>query len=273
MLKVFFGHHKCASQWSTLIIERLCNELGWKLVIAYQGTIDEKGSLAQLIEDEDPDFLIIPESRQSRVMEIPVPFKGFHIIRDPRDIIVSCYFSHKTTHKAKQQIPTKEHKQKLNELPFEEGMDYEISISKVFIENLYSWEFTDDRIFETKFDDVTKDPERTFADILEFLEVIKPGKKNPLLGLISLYNRIMKRTRLTALCVKVNYSSRNRLYEILKELNFGNLQKGPRKSLGDTTDHYRTGKSGDFRNHLTKEQEDRLLSYFPGILQKMNFKE
>lgn len=273
MLKVFFGHHKCASQWSTLIIERLCNELGWKLVIAYQETIDKHGSLAQLIKDESPEFLIIPESRQSRVSEINIPFKGFHIIRDPRDIIVSCYFSHKTTHKVKQQIPTAEHKQKLNELPFEEGMDYEISVSKVFIENLYSWDFSDDRIFETKFDEVTKDPKISFANILVFLEVIKPGKGHPSIGLIAFYNRVMRRVRLHTLCIKMKYSTRSRLQRILKELNFGNLQKGPRKSLGDTTDHYRTGRSGDFRNHLTKEQEDRLLSYFPGILQKMNFEE
>jgi hypothetical protein len=117
MLRVFFGQHKCASQWVTLVIERICNELGWKSVYAYEKVRTEHGGLRALINDENPDFLIIPESNVELVGEIDRPFQGFHVIRDPRDIVVSGYFSHKGSHLLSPAGVTMEHREKLQTLP------------------------------------------------------------------------------------------------------------------------------------------------------------
>jgi hypothetical protein len=269
MLRVFFGHHKCASQWITLVIERMCNEMGWKYICAYQNTINKYKGIQDLIDIEKPDFLILPESTHKRTLEIRVEYKGFHIIRDPRDIIVSCYFSHKNSHKITKFIPTQEHKDMLQSLSKKDGMDYEISISKVFIENLFQWNYNYNNILETRFEILTNSSIEEFERIFTFLDILK--NDNPTSQFVYQYNRILKRLNINALIYKVeNYSSKQ-LRKTLQDLSFDNLKNENNKNLGNTSSHYRKGVSQDWKNHLTKEQEQKIIEYFPGILQKLDY--
>ena len=270
MLRIFFGNHKCASQWTTLIIERVCNEMAWKSFCAYQDEINKHGSLQQLIDKEKPDFLIIPESSKERIAEIKTDFFGFHIARDPRDIIVSCYFSHKKSHKISNYIPTLAHRKKLQELPKKEGIDYEISISKVFIENLYNWEYDYPNIVETKFEKITDSPQEEFENIFDFLGLFET-KNNPLFSLMCYYNRVLQKLKIKKMGIRLTSYSKNQLAKTLKELSFQSLKKGETIGLGDTSNHYRKGVSGDWKNHLTPEQEQTIVAFFPDVLQKLNY--
>ncbi len=270
MLKVFFGHHKCASQWITLVIERICNELGLKSVCAFQYTIDNYGSLQKLIDIERPDFLILPESNHKRTQEIQVEYKGFHIIRDPRDIIVSCYFSHKKSHKISRFIPTAEHRERLQSLPKQEGLDYEISISKVFIENLYEWNYNYNNIFESKFEIITNSPKNELINIFSFLDFFEENTSK-LFSLLCYFNRIMQKLRLNFLKIRLEKYTTKQLERTLNDLSFESLKAGTNKGLGKTSSHYRKGSSGDWKNHLTDEQEKKILNYFPNILKKLGY--
>ena len=270
MLRVFFGHHKCASQWITLIIERMCNEMGWKSICAYQDTINKYKSLQHLIETEKPDFLILPESSHNRTIEIKSEYFGFHIIRDPRDIIVSCYFSHKKSHKISNYIPTLEHREKLNILSKKEGINYEFSISYVFIENLYRWKYNYSNIYETKFEVLTQHPEQEFYKILSFLTILK-DQGSFMDGLIYNYNRFCRKTHLTPFVIKLNKYNKNQLNRIIRQLSFKNLKQEKNKNLGRTTSHYRKGESGDWKNHLDESQEKMILDFFPNILEKLKY--
>lgn len=270
MLRVFFGHHKCASQWVTLIIERICNEMGLKSICAYQDTINKYGSLQHLLEIEKPDFLILPESNHNRTLEIKSEYLGFHIIRDPRDIIVSCYFSHKKSHKISNYIPTLEHREKLNVLPKKEGLDFEFSISHVFIENLYHWKYNYSNIYETKFEILTQYPEQEFYKILSFLDMLE-DKENFVKGLIYDFNRFFKKMQLNPFIIRLNKYNKNQLNKIIKQLSFANLKTEKNKNLGKTTSHYRKGESGDWKNHLDATQEKMILDFFPNILEKLKY--
>lgn len=270
MLKVFFGHHKCASQWIALVIERVCNEMALKSFCAYQDEINKYGSLQSLIDKEKPDFLIIPESNKDRIKEIKMDFLGFHTVRDPRDIIVSCYFSHKKSHKISNYIPTIEHRNKLQQLPKKEGIDYEITISKVFIENLYNWEYNNPNILETKFEKITSSPQEEFEKIFNFLGFFEI-KETILLSLICYYNRMLRKLKINKWTIRLTNYSKSQLQKTLKDLSFQSLKKGKFIGLGNTSNHYRKGVSGDWKNHLTPEQEQTILAFFPEILQKLNY--
>lgn len=270
MLRVFFGHHKCASQWVTLVIERMCNELGWKSVCAFQYTIDKYGSLQKFIDEEKPDFLILPESTHERTLEIKVDYKGFHIIRDPRDIIVSCYFSHKKSHKISRFIPTAEHREKLQLLSKEEGLDYEISISKVFIENIYEWNYNYDNIFESKFEIITNSPKSELVNIYSFLDLLEENT-SIVFSLMCYFNRVMQKLKINFFKIKLKKYTGEQLEKTLNELSFESLKAGKNKGLGKTSSHYRQGSSGDWMNHLSDEQEKKILNYFPNILDKLGY--
>ncbi|MBK8580930.1 MAG: sulfotransferase domain-containing protein [Flavobacteriales bacterium] len=271
MLRVFFGQHKCASQWATLVIERICNEIGWRSLTAYGVLIREHGGLRALLQHEKPDFLIIPESNAELIKEIDQPFRGLHIIRDPRDIIVSGYFSHKKPHPLSPKGVTVEHREKLQTLPEEGGIDLEIAtLGRIPLSNLYHWDYENPWILETEFKRITNAPFEEFSRILEFMEMI--GEKNDsLFAAQCFYNRAVKKAGVKAMQIRSEKYARHQLRKSLDELSFANLKKGGLKRLGQKTDHYRKGKSGDWQDHLSLRQEEEITRIFPGIFEKLGY--
>lgn len=271
MLRIFFGQHKCASQWTTLLIERMCNELGWRCLSAYGTLIREHGGLKALIEHEKPDFLIIPESNVELLKEIEQSFRGLHIIRDPRDIIVSGYFSHMKSHPLSPQGVTLAHREKLQTLPKEDGIDLEITtLGRIPLRNLYEWDYSNPSIREIEFKQITDAPFQEFTKILEFMELLE--KKNDLLFNVQcFYNRVVKKLGLDALRLRSEKYSAHQLCKSLEQLSFANLKKGRLKRLGQKAAHYRKGKTGDWKDHLTPRQEDEITRIFPGIFDKLGY--
>ena len=272
MLRVFFGQHKCASKWVTLLIERMCNEMGWKSAIAYRAHVDEHGGLRPFIEKQRPDFLIIPESDISLVGEIPVPFKGFHLIRDPRDLVVSGYFSHLKVHDLTtnpEQGVTAEHRRQLEELPKEQGIDLEIAtIARIPLEHLYEWNYRNPDILEVKFEQLTADTYKEMMAILTFLDMEGPTNRFPF-ALRCYINRLLKRAKIRG--PRTDRYSGSQLRKTLRDLSFENLKRGKPWWLNQKGAHYRKGKAGDWRHHLTDRQEREIDRIFPGILQKLGY--
>lgn len=274
MLRVFFGRHKSASTWATLIIERLCNELAWKCVTAYKIVIDEHGSLAALIEKEKPDFLIIPEADAGQIEQLPASFRGFHITRDPRDLIVSGYFSHLKVH-ALVDSPeigvTAEHRAKLQSLSKEEGIDLEIAtIGRIPLQHLYEWDYDDPRIMEVKFEELTKTPYASFERVFGFLEILAPDAGTAF-GARCLYNRLIRKAGLGGLRIPADRYTHKQLRKTLDDLSFENLKRGKPWWLHQNKAHYRKGKAGNWKEHLSERQEREIFSLFPGMMEKLGY--
>lgn len=272
MLRVFFGQHKCASKWVTLLIERICNEMGWKSCIAYRARINGHGSLERLLQHEQPDFLIIPESDHGMLQEIQGPFKGFHVIRDPRDLVVSGYFSHLKVHELTSDISqgvTAGHREQLQALPKDQGLDLEIAtIARVPLQHLYEWDYRDPRIWEVKFEQLTTDPHKEFSSILSFLAMEEP--KNDLLFAMQCYtNRLLKRAGLPRF--RAHHYSRMQMRKTLRDLSFENLRSGRPWWLNQKGAHYREGKAGNWREHLDARHEQAIVDAFPGILENLGY--
>lgn len=249
----------------------MCNELGWKCLSAYRVLINEHGSLRALIEREKPDFLIIPESNMELIKEIDQPFRGFHIIRDPRDIIVSGYFSHMKSHALSSHGVTLEHRQKLQALSKEQGIDLEIAtLGRIPLSNLYQWDYGNPSIHETEFKQITNDPIQEFTRIFAFMEMLE--EKNDLIFTVQcLYNRAMKKIGLKTMQIRSERYSAHQLRKTLEQLSFANLKRGRLRRLGQKAAHYRKGKSGDWKNHMTAQQEDEINRVFPGIIGKLGY--
>jgi hypothetical protein len=97
-IRAYFGHHKAASKWATAILDDLAASLGLRTLTIY-GSCDGHGypSLGAAVADTSPDLLIDSNAWQVDADSLG-PVGGFHMIRDPRDMIVSGYFSHRYSH-------------------------------------------------------------------------------------------------------------------------------------------------------------------------------
>ena len=90
----YFGQHKCASTWVIGILYDISAVLGLK---TYEKQIVLIPSPHETIVERNPDFYFCQTSDYAKTTALPV-FKEFHVIRDPRDIAVSGYYSHLYSH-------------------------------------------------------------------------------------------------------------------------------------------------------------------------------
>ncbi len=84
-----FGYHKCGTKLLGKIFSSLCLRFGWKYV-SVPGVTDK-------IPRADLVFFL---HSQVDYEKLPENFIGIHMVRDPRDVIVSGYLYHKRTTEA-----------------------------------------------------------------------------------------------------------------------------------------------------------------------------
>src|SRR5712671_589977 len=75
-------HHKAGTVWLHNVFIRICQEYGLTFY---------KGMAAKLPKEFD---VFCPGNSELQAGQVPAPFKGLHMIRDPRDIIISGCFYH-----------------------------------------------------------------------------------------------------------------------------------------------------------------------------------
>ena len=88
----YFGHHKCATQWIQDIVRDACAELTLRQTI-YNSPREFGNDLPAALRTSPTDFLCYPTAVAHHVSGLS-GYRAFHVVRDPRDIVVSAYFSH-----------------------------------------------------------------------------------------------------------------------------------------------------------------------------------
>lgn len=96
--------------------------------------------------------------------DVPDRFRGTHIVRDPRDLIVSGYFYHLRTgeswcvepNPANDDVPAGvSYQVHLRSLPLEEGLIFEMEhVSGGQIDRMLSWNYRRPEFMELKFEDI-----------------------------------------------------------------------------------------------------------------------
>jgi hypothetical protein len=161
---------------------------------------------------------------------IPKPerFKTFYIVRDPRDAVVSWYYSARFSHNLIDPIPWL--RERLNAVDFEDGMIF-------LIDTLAEWQFFDGQ--RSWFARGRADPAvRIFR-----YEDLANGEIAFLRELFGYLDVRMSDDELTGL------SERHA---------FAKYSKGREKGMEDQTSHYRRGSSGDWREKFT----ERIRNHF-----------
>lgn len=96
----------------------------------------------------------------------PYPHKLVYIFRDPRDIVVSGYFSGLATHREYGTVA--EHRAKLRDLSTSDGMLYALEYGKAHVQNMATWvDVADPNVATWRLEDISADPGSAVPAILK----------------------------------------------------------------------------------------------------------
>jgi len=246
----YFGHHKCASHW----IARVCQALSKKNGVSFT-YIDFftsiEPSLGQWVAGQGNGFLAYANAHPGHVATLQ-SFKGFHVIRDPRDIIVSGYFSHRNSHHTVNLPELEAHQNKLTECSKEEGIFLEMEYSRELRRNgvdigllssLENWDYQQDNILEIKYEDLIADPAGMYTQIFSFLGLMKSP------------------------------ADHSELLSILDHYSFKNLSGGRTRGTENKQNHFRKGVSGDWKNHFSQDHIDFFKQEYGDLLIRLDYEQ
>jgi hypothetical protein len=273
VIRSFYSHHKTASTWGRMIVAEACSALRWTMrPIMAAPHWEGYPTPGAMVRDVQPDMLIVTDPTDERKAELP-PTLGFHLIRDPRDIVVSSYFSHMNSHPTKfwnlewpELVP---HREALRTVDHDAGLMKEIDFSGWMIDTMATWDYNQPGMLEVKMEDLTADPLAGWTRIFEHMDMLEPEGDRAFASTArmtwNLSIRLEKpksvswvREKLHLPKIRLSRLPRRFLDDTLERHSFSSLAGG--RSIGETdvNSHYRRGVAGDWRNHLN----DKHLAYF-----------
>ncbi len=290
MLYAYFGHHKCASTWIVEILEQICREAGLKQKVIvdpatpnghgplsdFVSTI-ERRDLPRVLAREKIDFVCCTTADNEQVALLP-EFRGFHVIRDPRDIIVSAYYSHRHSHPTEGLDHLAEHRQRLQQASPEEGLLLEMEFSGPELADMAAWDYTRPDILEIKMETLTRYPYETFVRIFEKLELMSwdgqfQVRARARLFVRAVLNRFSTRHALLAPLRRPTLITGDLLLGRVYDKRFARKATGRKRGQEDTSSHYRKGKSGDWVNHFTPDHVACFKEKFGDLMVRTGYEQ
>jgi len=176
---------------------------------------------------------------------IPKPsrYRTFFILRDPRDALVSWYFSMKYSHSARL-VEVRKLRRELAHLDIERGISFLIPrLDELgYFETQRSWVDgpvrNDRNVRVMRYEDLAADNAGFLADLFDYLRVPMPNAG---------FERLCRRHA------------------------FYRMARGREQGDEDIKDHYRKGVAGDWRNHFTPELEADLRSTTGNLLETLGY--
>lgn len=223
-------HHKVMTTYFTAVLRLL----GYGLNLPYQRVH---------IEHPDPASRLVMSMHGKLDLPRLAPYRGVHVMRDPRDMIVSGYHYHKWTHETWVHRPDENgetYQSKLNAADTHDGLFLEIDHFIFFYrDTLQNWDIEDPNILEVTFESLMgADREKVYRDI--FVHLGLEGRN------LDLATELM------------------RLFEA-KSRSGGKTGEVAKKS------HLRSGKSGQWRNELAPDHIDYIERELGPVLRKFGY--
>jgi hypothetical protein len=216
MDRIFFGHHRCGTTWMRDIIMKVCEKTKMNYYV-----IGGTDSNFPNNPDNVNSFTCYVNSKLIDTQQVKSPFKGFHLIRDPRDCLISDYysrkFSHSTNNKKMEAL-----RSKLLDLPMENGLLEMLKFQQTYgyIAQIQDWKIeANSTILDITFEELVRNEYKGIKKIFSFLE-------------IDLENGVMEK--------------------IIKECSFAEIT-GREPGEEDQKRHRRKGISGDWKNYFSED--------------------
>jgi hypothetical protein len=222
--KILIGtHHKTGTAWMMNIFRKVAY---FHSLAYYQGKQD------QLPAEFD---IFLQDHSYFDFDTLPGPYRGVHLIRDPRDVIISgCFYHQKSEeywlHLSRQDLGGMTYQEKINSYDNrEDQILFEMEhAGRRTIQEMLAWDYHQAQFFEVKYEELIADDNLSlFHDMFTFLGF--PGESIPGLLEIAYHNSLFS----------------------------GNLDK----SL-----HIRSGKSKQWEAFFSQKHKNRFLAMFDHAL-------
>lgn len=222
---------KTASQWLKAVFED-------PLVYKYSGLFPYNFTdYAKAINLKDPTYYHFPKAfpdqtlatplyvTYDQFLSIPKPenYRAFFVIRDPRDLVVSQYFSILYSHKRSDEVDQK--RQTLRQMTQKEGLQYVIEhlADNGYWDRIRSWGNIDDSyVTVIRYEDLANEQTMfaTFRHLMDFCQLPIPDDV---------------------------------LREVLTNKSFEKLNEGRHQGQENKNSHYRKGVPGDWKNYFDED--------------------
>ncbi len=259
MLRIYSGRHKSASTWCRWILRDASEALGLKiLTVMSPEQFAEHGSLGALVRQVKPDMLFLTNARIEEYDTLPEDRHTVETIRDPRDIVVSGYFSHRNSHVTKALGITWHelfgHRERLLELDVHEGILEEIDFSGYFLDHMSTWDYSRPEVIVLRMEDMLADQLGHWTRIFEHLDLVVPrGKLAEAVQMAAVRWNVLRFRRRWPRIKRIPMDRLPYAYlpNALNHFTFTRLSKGRKPGEVDEHSHYRKGVPGDWRNYFT----------------------
>jgi hypothetical protein len=280
VLLVYSGRHKSASTWCRAILRDAATALGLttKTVMAPE-QFEPYGSLGGFVEHEKPDLLYLTNARIEDYDTLPEPKRGLDIIRDPRDIIVSGYFSHRNSHSVQalgvtwHELPA--HRERLWQLDQHDGILEEIEFSSYFLDHMATWDYHRPEVLELRMEDLLADQLGVWTRIFEHFELVVPHRKvAEWIKVAALRWNVTRfrdqkwsRKRIPLDTLPYAY-----IPNALNHFTFTRLSQSDRKpGEVDEMSHFRKGIPGDWRNYFTEVHMKAFRQRYGDLAERLGY--
>lgn len=262
-LLAFFGHHKAGTTWINSIVKQAVRDMGLKHAYLHRETMFSH-NLKEFVNREKIDCISYVNADFEYVKDLD-GLCGFHVIRDPRDIVVSAYFSHLYSHKEVDEFPElKEYREKLKNLSKDEGLIVEmVDFRKKQFELMYNWDYSLSNIKEVKMEDLIYNPYDKFIEIFKFLKILNESTITAKDLLMLIMNR--------RLHVRTGKVFPERLLGFIYQNSFSKKSGGRDLGEENVKSHYRKGLAGDWKNHFNEEHKEVFKDNYNHLLIKLGY--
>jgi hypothetical protein len=297
------GHHKCASTYIRHVSRTTSRLLGLRmksiffgdtLPLGYQlqkGYSEIRAKNSATILNDQYDMLYHGNASNTvlDVLEKRGKYRAIHLIRDPRDIIISGYFSHLYSHPRNSPWFREQYHRlkKLDDL--EKGLLAEIDFDACYIEAIGAWNYANPNIHEMRFEKLIENPLNEFSVAFEFLGLldgnVPSGRMGFVMKVIQLSRAILASTRFGFVMDLLNrcrdssiLSQQQRLPQavlptILWLHSFERKSHGRKRGQEDVNSHYRKGIAGDWRTYFTPKVCKLFKERYGNLLVKLNYEK
>lgn len=205
----FLGHHKCATSWMRKVFRHIAQKKHWNYEV-HQGINDflkfenSKRTIKMFVNAVHENF------------KIPEHEKAVHLLRDPRDAMISGYWSWKNSHK-NNNAEILEVREVLNRCSLTEGLEVMLNYIRIF-------------------DQIPKYVPGKFRNILDirYEELLENS--------FYIFNKMFKFLDLALTDEEVQFLTDEYSFKNITMRLPGNENKNS---------HYRKGVSGDWKNYFT----------------------
>jgi len=166
-------HHKAGTVWLLKVFQKICRGFGLTL---------SHGEIGKLRYDCD---VLLPRHSNFDLNQLQKERRGIHMIRDPRDILVSgCFYHQRSTeqwlHVKQAGLGGLSYQEKINSYPsLEDKILFDMeNWGQQCIREILAWNYRDPTFFEVKYEDLISDEQLVlFHKIFAFLGF--PGRAIP----------------------------------------------------------------------------------------------